>query len=95
MNLFLFPSSRLFIHNTNPIDTEDLEKAEEREGWETIVLDGPDVRRTDFHNGRKVAGFQDTRHLLLHARSMVLALSGSGADARRYASLFSFISTRV
>jgi len=48
-----------------------------------------DVRHMDFHNGRKVPGFQDTRHLLLYARSTVLALPG--ADARRYASLLAIL----
>ena len=48
-----------------------------------------DVRRTDFHNGRKWPGFPETRHLLLYARRTVLALPG--ADARRYASLLAIL----
>ena len=40
VSLFLSPSLRLFIHGAIAIDEEDLEKAEEHEGWETIILDG-------------------------------------------------------
>ena len=40
MRLLPCPSSHLLSHNTNLIDEEDLEKAEDREGWETIILDG-------------------------------------------------------
>ena len=36
----LFTPFYLFTVHKHPTDEEDLEKAEERDGWETIVLDG-------------------------------------------------------
>ena len=51
-----------------------------------------DVRRAHFHNGRKVPGLRDARHLLLHARSTFLTLFGT--DAGGQTSLFAFLLPR-
>jgi len=73
------------------MDAEGLEKAEEREGWETIVLNGQTYGVRTFMMDEKCQALETP---VIYYSMLGVALVLSGADARRYASLFSILLPR-